>query len=144
MKPQETIDYHLKTSWYNVFKMYSQMASHYDFSQAMGFVLINIDEKEGTTPAKLAPSMGIEATSLSRLLKNMEDKGYIYRVGNKKDRRSVHICLTELGVEKQKVSKRTIKAYNNHLINSIPKEEVEIFFKVIQQINKLTNSYNSD
>ena len=44
---------------------------------ATGFALLSIDPEKGTPSTSLGPKMGMEATSLSRTLKTMEEKGLI-------------------------------------------------------------------
>ena len=48
---------------------------------AMGFALLNI-EAEGTPSTALGPKLGMEPTSLSRLLNSMEEKKMIARQTN--------------------------------------------------------------
>ena len=60
----------------------------YDATMSMGFVLLNINSEEGTPATKIAPLMGLEARSLTRLLKSMEEKKLIYREADKNDKRS--------------------------------------------------------
>ena len=88
--------------------------------------------------------MGIEPTSLSRLLNTMEDKGLIYRKKDTVDRRVVNLFLTEKGLEYQKVSKRIVLAYNNFIFDNFGKEEIDVFFKVIEKINALTNDISDE
>ena len=45
----------------------------------LGFTLLSIDPKTGTPSTALGPMMGIEATSLSRILKTLEDRDFIVR-----------------------------------------------------------------
>ena len=49
---------------------------------ATGFTLLSIDPEKGTPSTALGPKMGMEATSLSRILKTMEEKGLITRKPN--------------------------------------------------------------
>lgn len=67
----------------------------------MGFVLINIDSTEGTAATKIAPQMGLESRSLTRLLKTMEEKDLIKKVQDQADKRSVKVFLTEKGKQKK-------------------------------------------
>ena len=64
---------------------------------SIGFALLNIHSVEGTPATKIAPMMGLEARSLTRLLKSMEEKRLIYRETDKNDKRSVRIYLTREG-----------------------------------------------
>ena len=68
---------------------------------AVGFTLLSIDPKTGTPSTALGPKMGMEATSLSRILKRMQEQGLIERKPNPKDGRGVLIHLTDFGLEKR-------------------------------------------
>jgi DNA-binding MarR family transcriptional regulator len=117
--------------------MYNQQAVDYDLTTSIGFVLLNIDSKNGTPATKIAPLLGMEPRSLSRMLKNLEEKGLIYRESDTKDKRLVKIFLTSLGKEKKDIAKRTVKKFNSTLRQNIDPKKLEAFFEVIQDINKL-------
>ena len=79
MEKENTIDHCLRATWQAVAKMYNEQAIKQSYTMAMGFVVLNIDYENGTASTSLGPLMGMEATSLSRILKSMEEKGIIYR-----------------------------------------------------------------
>jgi MarR family transcriptional regulator, organic hydroperoxide resistance regulator len=137
MKREETIDYNIKATWHSIARMYNQQASKIDITTSIGFVLLNIDSTEGTAATKIAPLMGLEARSLTRILKNMEENNLIYRSPDPIDKRSVKIFLTEEGIRKKEVSRKTVKTFNNTIRDRIPKEKLDIFFEVLQQINSI-------
>ncbi|MCD6179016.1 MAG: winged helix-turn-helix transcriptional regulator [Bacteroidales bacterium] len=143
MKAQDTVGYQIKTTWQSIAKMYNRLTIQHGYSQAIGYVLINV-KKGGVPVTKIAPQMGIEPTSLSRLLNTMEEKGLIYRKKDTVDRRVVNLFLTEKGLEYQKVSKRIVLAYNNFIFDNFGKEEIDVFFKVIEKINALTNDISDE
>ena len=89
MRAQDTVGYQVKTAWQAIAKMYNRLTIENGFSQAIGYVLINV-KKGGVPVTKIAPNMGIEPTSLSRLLNTMEEKGLIYREKDIVDRRVVN------------------------------------------------------
>ncbi len=64
----KTIDYVLRTTWLAVTKMYNEQAAQFDTTMATGFTLLSIDPDDGTPSTSLGPIMGMEATSLSRIL----------------------------------------------------------------------------
>ena len=97
---KKTLDAVLRSTWNSVSKMYNREASKFDSTMAMGFALLNIDAR-GTTSTALGPRLGMESTSLSRLLNNMEKKKLISRKQNPSDGRSVLIFLTEFGKYKR-------------------------------------------
>ena len=92
----KTIDYILRATWQAVSRMYNEEASKYGATMATGFVLLSIDKEKGTPSTTLGPKMGMEASSLTRTLKSMEDKGLIIRKKNPLDGRGVIIYLTDL------------------------------------------------
>jgi len=85
----------------------------------------------------LGPLMGMEPTSLSRILKVMEDKGAICREKNPEDGRSVIIKLTDYGKEMRKISKGHVIQFNETIKGQLSEKELEGFFKVTSTINKM-------
>ena len=67
----KTIDYLLRTTWLSVSKMYNEEAAKFDSTMATGLTLLSIDQEKGTPSTSLGPKMGMEATSLSRILKSI-------------------------------------------------------------------------
>ncbi|MBD8488886.1 MarR family transcriptional regulator [Echinicola sp. CAU 1574] len=137
MKPEETVDFHIKTAWHAISRMYNQKAADEGFTTSIGFVLININSKEGTPATKIAPLMGLEARSLTRMLKSMEEKGLICRKPDISDKRSVRIFLTPEGKRKKEKSIETIQAFNHSIREVVSERELEKFFDVFQKINQI-------
>ena len=132
-----TIDYALRATWQAVAKMYNEEAKEFDSTMAVGFTLLSIDPKTGTPSTALGPKMGMEATSLSRILKRMEKKGLIKRKPNPKDGRGVLIHLTDFGLEKRNDSKDVVIRFNEVVQENISEEKLKHFFEVTQTINSL-------
>lgn len=132
-----SIDHQLRATWQAVAKLYNEQAAKYDSTMATAFVLLNIDEKKGTPSTALGPLMGMEPTSLSRILKSMEAKGAICREKNPADGRSVIIKLTDYGVEMRKFSRSHVYQFNNTIRDHIPQEDLDAFFRVMHKINEL-------
>lgn len=136
MKPEETIDYHVRAVWFGIFRMYNQLGLEHDITTSLGFVLLNIHSEEGTPATKIAPLMGMESRSLSRMLKSMEEKGLIYKQQDKLDRRSVRIFLTEEGKRRKKISGQTVRDFNEQIRKLVPQKDLESFFKVMTIVNQ--------
>lgn len=135
----KTIDYILRGTWQAVARMYNEEASKYDATMALGFTLLSID-KDGTPSTALAPKMGMEATSLTRTLKSMEEKGLIIRKKNPKDGRGVIIHLTRLGLEKRELSKQTVLRFDEVIKQNISEEKLNTFKEVSETINTLISN----
>jgi len=85
----------------------------------------------------LGPKMGMEATSLSRILKSMEKKGLITRKPNPKDGRGVLIHLTDFGLEKRNHSKEVVLRFDEAVKENVSEEKLTHFFEVMNTINSL-------
>ena len=136
----KTIDYVLRTTWLTVQKMYNEEAAKFESTMATGFALLNIDRENGTPSTALGPKMGMEATSLSRILKTMEARGLIERKSNPNDGRSVLIHLTDFGKEKRELSKEKVLAFNNTIRNHVSEEKLEHFYEVAELINDMVSN----
>lgn len=133
----KTIDYILRYTWQAVARMYNEEAAKYSATMATGFALLSIDRENGTPSTTLGPRMGMEATSLTRTLKSMEEKGLIIRKKNPADGRGVLIYLTELGKEKRELSKNTVLKFNETVKANITEEKLQNFMEVAEVINEL-------
>lgn len=140
MKTDRSIGYGIKASWHMISRMYNSYAIHYDISISMGFVLLILSKSEGMPSTHIAPSIGMESRSLTRLLKSMDEKGLIRKHQDEIDRRQVLIYLTEEGYSKRKKVKETIKTFNKLIENDIPLKEIEVFFKVLDRVNKIAEN----
>jgi DNA-binding MarR family transcriptional regulator len=134
-----TIDYALRTAWQTVQKMYNERAKAYGATMTQAFVLLSIDPKDGTPSTALGPLMGIEATSLSRTLKYMEEKGVIKKVAHPTDGRSVIIKLTKEGLKKRDESKKEVFHFNEVIEKNLSKAQLQNFFEVVEVIKNYAN-----
>ncbi|GGE06732.1 MarR family winged helix-turn-helix transcriptional regulator [Psychroflexus salis] len=134
---EKTIDYVLRATWMAVAKMYNEEAGKQGSTMATGFILLNIDPEKGTPSTSLGPQMGMEATSLSRTLKTMENKGLITREKNPEDGRSVLIKLTTFGVNMRDYSKKVVLKFDEKVQEHISVEDLQTFKKVANVISDL-------
>ena len=138
----KTIDYILRATWQAVARMYNEEASKYGATMATGFALLSMDKDNGTPSTSLGPKMGMEATSLTRTLKSMEEKGMIIRKKNPDDGRGVLIHLTDFGKEKREFSKNTVLKFNETVKQHISEEKFQHFIEVTEIINELIQEKN--
>ena len=103
MKKEQSIDFNIKIAWHAISRMYSQYGQDFEISPSSGFVLLNIDVEKGTPATKIAPLMGLEARSLTRILKALEQKKWIIRKKDPLDGRLVRIFSNQEGKGKTSV-----------------------------------------
>ena len=138
----ENVDLILKSTWLAVSKMYSEMAQDHDATAVQALTLLKIDPKEGTRSTNLGPKMAIEPTSLTRIIKLLEDNGYIYKEKTTNDKREVIIKLTDKGLNSRNLSKEVVVNFNKKVMEKVAPEKLEVFKDVMNDILKIANDLN--
>jgi DNA-binding MarR family transcriptional regulator len=141
-KHTETIDSKLKTAWQLVSRMYNTEASLHDATIAMAHFLLNVDSHEGSFASDIAPQLGMESTSLSRIISSLEEKKLILRKSDKTDKRKILITLTKKGIDQKELAKNTVRNFNHLVEIKIGKKRIEDFFKTIDEITELAEERN--
>lgn len=141
MKPEDTIDFHIRWAWYNISRVYNLQASKFGGSMAIGYTLLNI-EKDGTPSTKLAPKMGMEPRSLTRMIKSLEDNGLITKEADKTDKRMVRLFLTKEGKKQRKKAKEIVLQFNEKIRSEISEEGLSNCFNTLNKINKIIDKNN--
>lgn len=144
MRPEETVDFHIKFTWQGIARWYNDVAATFDSTMATGYVLLNVDQENGTPSTSLGPKMGMEPTSLSRLLKVMEDKNLIRRESHPEDGRVVLIFLTPFGVEQREHAKNAVLKFNNAVRDKVSKTDLNGFFRTMNKVNTLLEQLNEE
>ena len=139
----DNIDLVLKSTWLAVSKMYSDLAQDYDATAVQALTLLKIDPKDGSRSTNLGPKMAIEPTSLTRIIKLLEDNGYIYKEKTTNDKREVIIKLTDKGLNSRNLSKEVVLNFNKTVMEKIPNEKLEIFKEVMGEILQIANQLNN-
>lgn len=134
---QRAIGFDLKITWLAISRMYNNIATEEGINTNIGFVLLHIDDDKGTPATKIAPMMGMESRSLTRMLAKMEEECLIRREQDPTDGRMVRIFPTEQGLKAKAVAKDVVISFNKDLYQAIPDEKLEVFFEVIDQINEV-------
>lgn len=71
-------------------------------TKSHGFSMLYALRKQRENPitmTEFADEMGITKQQLTKLVNDLEEKGYVQRIHNKENRRQVYISITEIGTE---------------------------------------------
>ena len=131
----DTVDFHLRSTLFAMRRMYNLLAQKYGITQGVGYALINIGE-EGIPATKIAPLMGMTSSSLSRMLKKMEEDGVISRKQDENDKRVVKICLTDSGREMRSKIEKAVLKFNGELFKKLDLEDLQAFERVNNMIKE--------
>ncbi|MFV0559426.1 MAG: MarR family winged helix-turn-helix transcriptional regulator [Enterococcus sp.] len=107
--------------------------------------LVHIAEYEPIRQKELAEALMIRPSSLSELLKKMEQKQWIQRKANETDKRVSYVTLTDEGRQQLTVYKGKRDKYisdRKNLLANLSEEEREQFYYLLKKI--ITPSENND
>jgi DNA-binding MarR family transcriptional regulator len=141
---QFTTGHKLKAAWHSISRMYNSYTTPVGISVPMAYVLLLLSGTKGTLSTQIAPLLGMEAGSLTRLLKSMEENKLIERKSDQEDKRQVSVYLTEEGKTKRRQSRKIVKVFNDLVQNDIDPEQMKTFFIVLQQIVELAENNHFD
>ena len=144
MKPEKTFDFHIRKTWIQISKMYNELVSAQGLTTSVGMALLNIDIQEGIRSTALGPKMGMESTSLSRLLNSLEKQSLISRESNPDDGRSVLIKLTKEGLKMRNHSRQAVLDFNHQVLKEVTEDEIRGFFKVMTIVGKVVDAHRTE
>ena len=131
------IGFDVKVTWLAIARMFSSASNEQGVTVTMGFALLNISREKGTPATKIAPLLGMEPRSLTRLLKKLEEDGLISRKPDPEDKRSVRIFLTALGAEKKAIAQQQVERFNSAVRASVKEKELRSFFDTLEKIHNV-------
>ena len=126
--------YHLRTSWLNIAKIFNDKASLYNGTISMAFVLMAIYEEDGVPVTKIAPRIGMEPNSLSRILNSLEETNAITRKQDENDQRKVLVFLTPEGKKLRKIALKTVFELEKKITEKLTPKQLKAFSEVIEQV----------
>lgn len=142
MKRQQTTCSIMKAGWYSISRMYNAYAEEEEFTMSMAYVLINLSTNEGVPSTQIAPMLGMESRSLTRVLKDMESQEIITKEHSKEDKRVVMVSLTEKGKEYKTRAKSIIRRFNKQIKDKIGEDKLVVFEEVMLDIIELSEQNN--
>ncbi len=132
---EDTVDFHLRSTLFAMRRMYNLIAQENGITPGIGYALINIGA-EGMPATKIGPLMGMTSSSLSRMLKKMEDDGMIYRKPDQEDKRIVRIFLTEEGKKLKDKIEEFVLEFNGKLFKKLQLKDLQTFERVNNAIKE--------
>ena len=142
VKPQDTLDFHLRWAWTKLSRLYSAEADRKGIPFSYVFILLHT-ERQGTPSTKLGPKMGMESTSLSRTLKGMEAMGLIDRRQDANDKRSMRVFLTQNGVAARRQARDLVVSVNDRLRELMGSDAVDRLLIEMKRLNEILDEPSS-
>ncbi len=77
-----------------------QFIKKFDISLNEGMLLCTLLEKKEASSTELAKILNLTCSNTSKVIKSVEEKGFVDRKMGKEDKRQMYFSLTKAGIEK--------------------------------------------
>lgn len=114
----------------------------YNLAPEQNLIMMLLWEKNGLTQNQIAEILEKDKTNIARMSLNLENKGFIKRVGCPNDRRSLNLCLTPEGHVLSKQIVPTLEEFNDIICEGISKEELVFLENILLKFNKNVQKFN--
>jgi len=104
-------------------------SSHY-------WILKLLWKEEGRTQKQLVSNLSVKPASLTGMIDNMVEKGWLKRIPDANDARANRIFLTEKGRELEKLAADIIEECEDTVCKGLTTEEIEVFRPLLMKVLK--------
>ena len=114
-------------------RLEKQLTEH-GITRLMWCVLRGVGMENVNTPSELADYICIARPAVSRLLKTMEERGLLERIGVNDDKRFTEVALTELGLSKMKACHVLVRDLNDHFSGKLDDQSYQLFMDIVDRL----------
>lgn len=94
-------------------------------------------DREGIYVSELAEKLRIASSQTSRMLRNLEERKFISRTVDTKDRRNTYVCLTREGHEICSSTKKRLMAYVEQVREKMGEERIEELIRLCNEMAEI-------
>lgn len=109
-----------------------------ELASAEFFMLVEIgrlseEKDDGVTNSEIAETMDTTLSAASKMMKNLEEKGYVIRKASSKDRRVVYISVTEKGKDMVSKVREKHEKVMNRVMEEMGAKDMEEFNRLLKK-----------
>lgn len=93
-----------------------------------------ISKNNGINQETLRGFLNIDKSAVARMVANLEEKGYIYRLQDEIDKRSKKLFITNNAVQIKNISSSVESFFYEWLLEDVPTDEMKVFIKVLSDL----------
>lgn len=114
------------------------------------FVMLEIIEREngnreqGVLASDIAKRLGITAPAVSKMLRSMEEKGYVERRVDEKDRRNTRVSITPDGKEAEQQVRRQMQEFITGVIERLGEERTKELIHLMNRYTEIMQEENQN
>jgi len=115
-------------------KSYAQKFRELNLHVGQETALCQLWNKDGISQTELRKQMGCEASTLSNMLRKLEQDEIVYREKDQQDARSIKVFLTEKGKQLQEPIRTIWEQQQQKILDGILPEELLLMRRLLQQM----------
>ncbi len=101
-------------------------------------VLNHITEmSKDITVSNLSEDLKITKAAVSKLISNIEEKGFVERVEDKNDRRITHIAITPEGLENVEHANNNMEKHSKFIYEKMGEEDMKKLIELMKKLYKI-------
>lgn len=108
----------------------------YKLTRIKWLALSLLEKRNGMTQSELARELGVDGSAIARLVRRMEDRNFIYRKGDEKDRRIVRVYIKDEARPVLEDLKAISDDVSAEALRGLNEKEQESFLTLLQVIRK--------
>ncbi|KAF0111763.1 MAG: transcriptional regulator MarR family [Chloroflexi bacterium] len=116
----------------------------YRLTASQGYTILTLPESESMTMNALSEAMGLANSTMTRMVDQLVEKGFVRRMTDDEDRRVVRVCLTLQGQESRHNLEQAQQYFFGLVLAEISREErqdiLQSFERVVTAIEKVRKS----
>ena len=133
--PRNDVGYLITNISYGIRQYFGTLFADYDVTYPQSRVLIRLfQDQENVNQRDLEYALGIKASSVSSLVRNLEQKGLIRCERMPQDTRNKRILLTEKGLQLRDILQEATEDAEKNLIRGLTPEQAETLKSGLLQV----------
>ncbi|TFV87536.1 MarR family transcriptional regulator [Oxalobacteraceae bacterium OM1] len=119
-----------------------KMAGDYDLSQATAWPVVMIGRLgDGVRPGMVAEALGLEPSSVVRLIDQLVEAGLVKRSEDASDRRARTLHLTAEGRRRAAELEKALVAFRRTLFRGIARDDIDTCLAVLDSLGSAVRQY---
>jgi DNA-binding MarR family transcriptional regulator len=112
------------------------LLNEYNLSPSRFFAMVHISEKPGLSSSELSDRLLCDKSNVTRIVRGLEQQGFIERQAHETDGRTLRLYLTTKGLETCTHIQVELKHYNETRLNNLSNPVQENLLTTLATLNK--------
>jgi DNA-binding MarR family transcriptional regulator len=134
LEPNDSVGYLLKRCGVVMTQIAEQRFAALSISFTQWMVLVHLSKQEHVSATQLSAHIGHDMGALTRVVDELERRGFVRRERSSRDRRAVEIAITATGRRQALEGKRLIVELLNRLVEPLTEPEIDTLIGMLQRL----------